>query len=80
MRNTTLGKTTINLGETTVPIFDKERTVVDAFRYLGKETAIRALKTYFAPGKKQKPDIKKMRNYAKRLHVPIEPFLLMVTT
>jgi hypothetical protein len=27
-----------------LPIFDRERTIVDAFRYLGRETALKALK------------------------------------
>ncbi len=44
MRNLTLGKTTIKIGNITLPIFDRERTIVDAFRYLGRETALKALK------------------------------------
>lgn len=80
MRNMTIGKTTIKLGDVEIPIFDKERTVVDAFRYLGKETAIRALKALFSSGKKHKPEIKKLKAYAGKLRVPIDPYLLMVTT
>ena len=34
MRNLTLGKTTIKIGNVTLPIFDRERTIVDSFRYL----------------------------------------------
>lgn len=39
MRNMDLGKTRISLGEYRVQIFDKERCIVDAFRYLSKEIA-----------------------------------------
>jgi hypothetical protein len=31
MRNHTLGKATINIDGAIVPIFDKERTILDAF-------------------------------------------------
>lgn len=33
MRNTSLGKTIIKIGDQKLKIFDRERTVVDAFRY-----------------------------------------------
>src|SRR3990167_9059341 len=36
MRNITLGKTKIKIGNVTLPIFNRERTIVDAFRYLGR--------------------------------------------
>lgn len=44
MRNFVLGKTTIKIGNTTLSIFNRERTIVDAFRHLGRETALKALK------------------------------------
>ena len=47
MRNLTLGKTTIKIENIMLPIFDRERTIVDAFRYLGRETALKALKIAF---------------------------------
>lgn len=80
MRNMTLGKTEMNLGGTKVSIFDRERTVIDSFRYLGREAAIKALKIYFSKGGKLKPDIRKFREYAKKLRVSIEPYLITVTT
>ena len=46
MRNAELGATTTKLGDAHVRIFNRERTVVDAFRYLDKEIAIKALKAY----------------------------------
>ena len=47
-RNFELGKTTIELDGVIVPIFDRERTIVDAFRLLSRETAIKALKMALA--------------------------------
>ena len=63
-----------------MPIYDLERTLVDAFRLLSVEAAIKALKEAFGPQRKQKPDLKKLADYAKILRVKIDPYLLMVTT
>ena len=38
MRDMTLGKTKMNIGKTKIPIFDRERTIVDYFRYLGRDS------------------------------------------
>lgn len=75
-RNMTLGQIKIKLGEVEIAIFDKERTVIDAFRYLDKEVAIKALRRLA----KQGFDINKLAAYAKKLRVNIEPYLLAVTT
>ena len=78
MRNMQVGQSSIKLGEIVVPIFDKERTVVDAFRYLSLEVAIKALKTYLQQGK---PDFDKLHEYAKKLRVKkIIPYILSLTT
>jgi len=79
MRNTRLGRIEIQLGEFKVHIFDRERTVVDAFRYLGTEIAIKALQLYLQD-KKNKPQIKKLARYAKILRVNISPYILSLTT
>ncbi|WP_242602418.1 type IV toxin-antitoxin system AbiEi family antitoxin domain-containing protein [Legionella rowbothamii] len=44
MRDIETGKTLYPIGQETVVIFDRERTIIDAFRYLSKEIAIKALK------------------------------------
>lgn len=80
VRNIELGRTTIKMGDLDVPIFDVERTLVEAFRLTSVETAIKALKAAFAPGSKHKPDAKKMLEYARKLHVKIDSYLMMVTT
>jgi predicted transcriptional regulator of viral defense system len=79
MRNVKLGKIEIELGEYNVHIFDRERCVVDAFRYLSKEIAIKAIQRYFQ-STKYKPDPKKLGAYAKTLRVNITPYILSYTT
>ncbi|CDZ79593.1 hypothetical protein BN1013_00088 [Candidatus Rubidus massiliensis] len=79
MRNLDLGKETIALGEYTVQIFDRERTIVDAFRYLSKEIALKSLKQYFNSTDK-KGDPKKLIEYSKVLRVNINPYILSYTT
>src|SRR3990167_900201 len=79
MRNITLGKTTIKVGNITLSIFDRERTIVDAFRYLGRETALKALKLALAKRGNEKIDLEKIRKYAKKLRIKIEPFLIAMT-
>jgi len=79
MRNIDLGKTSITLGEYNVQIFDRERCIIDAFRYLSKEIAIKALQRYFQSSV-AKPDPKKLGAYAKKLRVNITPYILSYTT
>jgi len=79
MRNLTLGRTTIQLGDIRLPIFDRERTIVDAFRYLGRETALKALKMALSKSGTERIDLEKIRQYAKKLRVNIVPFLIAMT-
>lgn len=79
MRNFDLGKTTAKIGGETVPIFDRERTIVDSFRYLGIEVALKALKAALRKKGVEKIDLERLRLYAKKLRVNIEPYLLAVT-
>lgn len=75
MRNISFGQTTIKIGNQTLKIFDRERTIVDAFRYLDKETALKALQAYLKTNKGSKPDIDKLIRYAKRLRVDLTPYI-----
>ena len=79
-RNLELGKTEIELEGASIPIFDRERTIVDAFRLLSREIAIKALKTAIAKGGKNRLDLVKLETYAKKLRFDITPYLLSVTT
>lgn len=80
IRNIELGQTDIQLGTARLKIFDKERTVVDSFRYLSKEIAIKALQAYLRQTGSAKPDLNKLRKYAKTLRVDIHPFIMALTT
>lgn len=79
MRNTSLGKTIIKIGNQKLKIFDRERTIVDAFRYLDKEVALKALQAYLKTSKHIKPDIEKLLKYAKKLKVNVTPYISAFT-
>lgn len=79
MRNITLGQTIVKIGNNDLKIFDRERTIVDAFRYLDKEIALKALQGYLKTIKEVKPDIKKLIKYAKLLRVDLTPYILAFT-
>lgn len=79
MRNHTLGQATIDIDGTIVPIFDRERTILDAFRYLSKETALKALKTGLRQPREKRVDINKLRTYAKKMKINIDSYLLALT-
>jgi len=79
MRNTTLGQITIKIGSDDIKIFDRERSIVDAFRYLDKEIALKALQAYLKTTKENKPDLKKLRKYAKILRVDLTPYIMAFT-
>ena len=79
MRNTTLGQITMRIGNGEVKFFDRERSIVDAFRYLDKEIALKALQYYLKTTKENKPDLKKLRSYAKTLRVNLTPYISAFT-
>ncbi len=79
MRDIELGKTTIKINNTKLAIFDRERTIVDAFRFLSIETAIKALRKGLALSGKEKIRIEKLREYSKMLRINIAPYLLGVS-
>ncbi len=79
MRNISSGLTTIKIGNQKLKIFDRERTIVDAFRYLDKEIALKALQAYLKTMKDRKPDIDKLLRYAKKLKVDLTPYISAFT-
>lgn len=79
-RDLDLGKTEIELEGIFVPIFDRERTLIDAFRLLSRETAIKALKIALAQSGKNRIDLRKLEAYAQRLNVDIAPYLMSIIT
>lgn len=79
-RNLSLGKTELEVEEVKIPIFDRERTIIDAFRLLSQETAIKALKGALAQNGKNQIDLVKLQAYARRLRFNITPYLMSLTT
>ncbi len=79
-RNAELGKTTFKIGEVILPIYDRERTIIDSFKYLSIETAIKALRLGLKKRGEEKLNIPKLQQYAKALHFKIEPYLITETT
>ena len=79
-RNLELGKTDIELDGVRVPIFDRERTIIDTFRLVGRETAIKALRAALSKGGLNRLDPVKLNDYAKELRFDITPYLLSMTT
>ena len=78
-RDVELGRTEIELEGTKIPIFDRERTIIDAFRLLSRETAIKALKAAIAKRGKNRIDFMKLQEYAKKLRFNLSPYLLSIT-
>ena len=74
------GKTMFTLGNETINIFDQERTIIDAFRLLSRETAIKALKAAVSKGGKNRIDFVKLQAYAKKLRFNIAPYLMSIMT
>ena len=74
-RNLTLGREILKLGEYSTFIFDRERSVLDAFKLLSRESALRSLRIYLNPSNGPKPDFRKLVKYAKALRVNIEQYL-----
>ncbi|MBX9744282.1 MAG: hypothetical protein K2X08_03615 [Chlamydiales bacterium] len=75
-----LGLTAVKMGEYKVKIFDRERTVIDAFRYLSDEIAIKAFQAYLNPSSRPKADLPKLSKYAKALRVNINKYIVVLTT
>jgi hypothetical protein len=77
MRNIELGANRNSIRTAHLKFFDKERTVIDSFRYLSNEIAIKALQAYLRQTGSVKPDLNKLLKYAKTLRVDIHPFHLL---
>ena len=79
-RNMKLGKTKLRIGREEIQIFNRERTIVDSFRFLSSEISIKALKKGLKGSDSNKISIKKLQQYAKKQHINITPYILAVTT
>src|SRR5271163_4735395 len=72
-RNMQLGRTEVELEGNKIPVFDRERTIIDAFRLLSRETAIKALKAAITKSGKNRIDLVKLQEYAMKLRFNISP-------
>ncbi len=79
-RDIELGRTEIKIGNEKIPIFNPERTIVDSFRYLSIEVAIKALKAGLEGRSGNKLDLIKLQAYALKRKVNITPYVLTATT
>ena len=57
------------VGKREIKFYDREKSVVDAFKYLTEEIAIKALKAYL---KQPSVDIPKLLDYSKKLGKPLQ--------
>lgn len=80
LRNMLLGRTEIDLCGVQIPIFDRERTIIDTFRLLSRETAIKSLKMALSKKGDERLDLRKLQSYAKKLKFNITPYLITATT
>lgn len=80
MRDTDTGKTCVKVGNESIVIFNQERTLVDTFRYLDKETAVKALKLSVKASFEKRIDLTKLRIYAKKFRINLDPYIITVTT
>jgi len=72
MRDTETGKINYKLDGEIICIFDRERTIVDSFRFLSLETAIKSLKMGI---NSKQIDLNKIMKYAQKFNVKIEPYI-----
>ena len=80
MRNMKLGVNTVEMAGMKVKIFDVERTIIDSFRLLSFEAAMKALKLYMQ-GTTGKPDLNKMSRYIKELRASkVRNYIMALTT
>lgn len=79
MTDMELGRVSIKVGEATVPFFNRERTIVDSFRYLPIETSLTALKRYLMTDADHKPNLEMLTEFAKALNTDISPYMMALS-
>lgn len=62
-------------GRRNVRIYDREKTIVDAFKYLNEEVALKALKGYL---KNSDKNISQLCNYARKLKKPLDDIITVL--
>lgn len=70
-----LGMTTIKIWGRKIRIYNREKTIVDAFKYLPEEVALKALKSYL---KSKECMLDKLLKYSKRLKKPLNNIVKII--
>lgn len=74
-RNMKLGVEIKSEGGISFNIFNKERTIIDSFRYLDINLSLTALKYYLKITKEHKPNIDQLLDYSEKLKTPIRKYV-----
>ena len=74
------GKTFLKIEGHEIPIYEKERTIIDCFKFLEIEIAVKALKLYLKGSTKFKPDLQKLEYYSKILNKDISDYIRTINT
>lgn len=64
-----------NFGKRKVLIYDAEKSIIDAFKYLWEEVAFKALKAYL---KREDKNVKKLCEYGVKLRKPIDNYVVAI--
>ena len=72
-----LGIETHNIGSRIINVYNREKCVVDAYKYLPEETAIKVLKTYL---RQTDSDIPKLLEYSNLLRKPLHDVVRIIMT
>ena len=79
MKDMTMGLKTIKMAGLKVKIFDRERTIIDSFRFFDLDTAVEVLKKYLTG--KDLPSLNKLRKYARELpHSTVKTDIMVLIT
>jgi len=70
-----LGIKTLKIWNRQVCIYDREKTIIDAFKYLPQEVALKALKSYL---KSKHCNLKKLLDYSKKLKKPLNDIIKII--
>lgn len=70
-----LGIKIIKIGKRLIRIYDREKTIVDAFKYLPEEVALKALKSYL---RLKECNLEKLLKYSKKLKKPLNDIVKII--
>ncbi len=78
-RNHSVGISSIDIGDVSISIYCVERVILESFKFLSLETAIKALRSAFSSTKVD-IDMNKLETLSRKLRINITPYIEMATT